>query len=450
VRVLFIEVDTERSWAVASIGPGFIASYLRAHGHEVVFFRATLDDTTESIVERAVAAAPGIIGLSLTTRQWLRSRELVAAIRARLDVPVVAGGLHPTFSPTVVLDTPGFDYVCLGEGEAAMLDLVNALDAGAPTDAIGNIWVRGGQKPTLRPPFEPLDALPFMARDVLDEVHGVIHMTTQRGCPFPCTYCAARMYNQLYGEIGEYGRRRSHQSVLDELFQLRDAGKLSYIIFLDDTFTINHGWVREFCKVFGAELRTPFSLHARVETVNEKMLHQLKAAGCDQITYGVESGSERIRREVMRRPVTNDRFRDVFRWTREAGIRVTANFMLGLPGETRDDLQMTVDLAEELAVVDFGYFVFYPYPGTALFHLCREKGYLPEDYLERAANHRESILALPGLTQDDIGEFYDRFTDLRRRLYETRFGAQIAAGERDGGEDATAATDHVGDLAVHA
>jgi radical SAM superfamily enzyme YgiQ (UPF0313 family) len=142
----------------------------------------------------------------------------------------------------------------------------------------------------------------------------------------------------------------------------------------------------------------------------------------------------------MRRPVTNQRFRDVFRWTREAGIAVTANFMLGLPGETRDDLQMTVDLAEELAVLDFGYFVFYPYPGTALFHLCKERGYLPPDYLERPANHRASILRLPDLTDDDIGEYFDRFTALRERLYRDRLGVAPPELVAD-------ATDHVGLLA---
>jgi hypothetical protein len=170
-------------------------------------------------------------------------------------------------------------------------------------------------------------------------------------------------------------------------------------------------------------VRAPFSLHARVETVNERLLHELAEAGCSQITYGVESGSERIRREVMRRPVTNDRFRDVFRWTREAGIMLTANFMLGLPGETREDLQQTLDLAEELDVLDFGYFVFYPYPGTHLFRVCVDAGYLPADYLQRPANHRESILDLPDLSKADIAEFYDRFTDLRRRIYARRDGA---------------------------
>ena len=448
MRVLFLEVDTERSWAVASIGPGFIASYLRAHGHEVGFLRAPVDMADDEVVDRVAAFGPELLGLSLTTRQWLRGRELVAAIRARVDVPVIAGGLHPTFSPEAVLGSPGFDYACLGEGEAAMLDLVTAIAAGTPTNRIANVWARGSMlRPALRPPFEPLDALPYLARDLLDEHHGVVHMTTQRGCPFPCTYCAARMYNQLYEGTGEYGRRRSHGSVLDELFGLRDAGKLSYVIFLDDTFTINHGWVKEFCRVYGAELRTPFSLHARVETVSDRLLPMLAGAGAHQVTYGVESGSERVRREVMKRPVTNQRFRDVFRWTKESGILITANFMLGLPGETRDDLQQTLDLAEELAVdhglLDFGYFVFYPYPGTHLFQVCRERGYLPADWLERPANHRASILSLDTLTPDDIAEYYDRFTALRRRLYRDRY-EQTYEGDM---EHVAEATDHVDALA---
>jgi radical SAM superfamily enzyme YgiQ (UPF0313 family) len=440
MRVVFLEVDSERSWAVASIGPAFIAAYLRAHGHEVEFVRAGLDLSDDQIAARVGAAKPGLLGVSLTTRQWLRARHVIAALRSQIDVPVVAGGLHPTFAPEAVLSSPGFDYVCLGEGEEPMLDVVEALSSGVHVDGIANVWVRGGPKPALRPPVAPLDRLPFMARDLLDEPRGTVHMTTQRGCPFPCTYCAARMYNELYDGTGEeYGRRRSHENVLAELFQLREQGRLGYVIFLDDTFTIHHPWVKEFCRVYGAEVGTPFSLHARVETVNQALLHMLADAGCKQITYGVESGSERVRHEIMHRPVSNQRFKDVFQWTRDAGIMMTANFMIGLPGETRDDLQQTLELAEDLDVLDFGYFVFYPYPGTHLFRSCVEKGYLPADYLERPANHRESILRLPGLSHADIAEYYDRFTSLRRRLYENRFG-QLP-------EDVPGAVDHVYDLA---
>jgi radical SAM superfamily enzyme YgiQ (UPF0313 family) len=427
VKVLFLEIDTEREWAVASLGPAFIAAYLRRHGHEPHFLRVPLDMSVDDIAARIEALSAGLVGVSLTTRQWQRARSVMRELRRRSAVPVATGGLHPTFSPEEVLANPGFDVVCLGEGEEATLELVEALERGAPTEGIRNIWTRGGPRPRLRPPFPSLDDMPFMARELLDEPAGVVHMSTQRGCPFPCTYCGARKFHDLYDGVAEYGRRRSHQNVLEELRSIREQRPLHYVIFLDDTFTINHPWVKEFCRVYGAEVGLPFWIHARVETVNEKMLHQLAAAGCRHVTYGVESGSYRIRREVMRRPVKNDRFRDVFRWTKEAGIAVTANYMLGLPEETRDDLQQTLDLAEELDAFDFGYFVFYPYPGTHLFTYCLDKGYLPPDYLDREANHRESILTLPTLTQADIAEYYDRFTELRARGFADRARAALGA-----------------------
>ena len=415
MRIVFLEVDTESQWAMASLGPAFLAAYLRHHGHEAVMVRALVEMPDAEVVRLVRESAPGLIGVSMTTRQWLRSRHLVGVIRAELNVPVIAGGLHATFSPESILAAPGFDFAALGEGEEALLELVETLAAGRSPHGLRNIWVRGGFKPILRPPVEPIDRLPFAARDILDEPHGVVQVSTQRGCPFPCTYCGARMFNELYEGTGEYGRRRSHQNVLDELRGLKAAGNLSYVIFLDDTFTIHHPWVKEFCRLYKQEFTERFCLHARVETVSEPMLHMLAEAGCDQITYGVESGSERVRREVMHRPVTNQRFRDVFRWSNEAGIRVIGNFMLGLPGETRAELDQTYALAEELDTFDFGFFVFYPYPGTHLFQTCREKGYLPADYLQRPANHRASILTLPELTQGDIEEVYDKFTELRVR-----------------------------------
>lgn len=425
MRILFLEIDTESDWAVASVGPAFLAAFIRQHGHEAVFLRATLDMPAQEVVSRVGRAEPDLVGVSLTTRQWQRAREILAELRRALDVPVVAGGLHPTFSPEEVLAHPGIDYVCLGEGEAPLLDLIEALAAGRPPvdRKIDNIWVTDGQRPAMRPPLEPIDDLPFMARDLLDEHYGVIHMATQRGCPFPCTYCGARMFNQLYEGNGTYGRRRSHESVIAELRSIREAGPLNYVVFLDDTFTINHPWVTEFCAVYSRDLAVPFSLHARVETVNEKMIHALAAAGCRHIVYGVESGSPRVRREIMKRSATNQRFIDVFRWTREAGIMVTANYILGIPGETREEMQQTIDLHHQLQPEDFGYFVFYPYPGTALFGICKDKGFLPDDYLDLPANHRKTILTLPGITQADIDEFYDRWTEIRVANTLQRYGS---------------------------
>jgi radical SAM superfamily enzyme YgiQ (UPF0313 family) len=432
MKVLFLEIDTESQWAVASLGPAFLAAYLRKFGHHPVFMRVPVGWDSGELIRRVQAHAPELIGVSLTTRQWLRARRLIADLRDAIDVPVVAGGLHPTFSPEAVLAAPGFDYVCRGEGEAAMLDLATAIEGGispANTDLPG-IWARGGPAAPLRPPIESLDAIPFMARDFLDERYGVVHLTTQRGCPFKCTYCAARMYNELYEGTGSYGRRRSHSNVLDELFAIRRAGPLNYVIFLDDTFTINHPWVNQFCRLYGPELGVPFSLHARVETVDQKLLGRLALAGCRHITYGVESGSVRIRRQVMRRPVENHRFIDVFRWTRDAGILVTANYMMGLPTETPEDLAATLELHHQLEPDDFGFFVFYPYPGTHLYQMCLAEGYLPADYLDRPANHRTSILNLPTLTPDQIDRAYDEWTRVRAAHAVRRSGDISAATAR--------------------
>jgi radical SAM superfamily enzyme YgiQ (UPF0313 family) len=447
MKVLFLEVSAERQWAVASIGPAFIASYLRKHGIEVELLLIPLEQEAHAYIAAVEARAPDLLALSMTTRQWLRGRDIVGAIRRRLDVPVVAGGLHPTFSAPEVLAHPGFDYVCLGEGEEPMLDLVRHLEArgrAIEPGSIPNLWVKGANRPALRPPFPELDALPFMARDVLDERYGIRHMVTQRGCPFPCTYCAARKYDDLYEGVGDYGRRRSHENVLAELFELERTGPLSYVIFLDDTFTINRPWVLEFCDIYREKLRKPFSLHARVETVTPDVLNALAGAGCHQITYGVESGSFRVRKEIMKRPVPNQKFKDVFRWTKEAGILVTANFMLGIPGETTAEVEETLALCDELDITDFGYFVFYPYPGTHLFHVCLENGYLPADYLDRPANHRESILNLPGLSQDDVRSFYDRFTAIRERKYAERLGSAASDTSRRGVAEALRASADMG------
>ncbi len=417
MRMLFLEVDTESTWSVASLGPAFLGGMLRAHGHECTLLRVGMDIGVTEIEAAVREFGAGLIGVSATTRQWLRTRALLEELRERLNVPVILGGLHATFSPEEVLHHVGVDYVCLGEGEAALLELVQVLEAsGHPAvRSVDNIWIKGQARPKIRPPIEPIDGIPFAARDLLDERWGVVHMSTQRGCPFPCTYCAARMYDQLYSELGgpSYGRRRSHENVLAELRALRAAGPLNYVVFLDDTFTIHHGWVREFCRIYGAELAVPFSLHARVETVNERMLGELGAAGCKHIVYGVESGSERVRRDIMQRHASNQRFRDVFRWTREAGIMATANYIIGTPGETVAEMEETIALHHELQPADFGYFVFYPYPGTALFRTCLEKGYLPDDYLEQPAVHRRSILRLPGVSAEEIDAVYARWTAIR-------------------------------------
>jgi radical SAM superfamily enzyme YgiQ (UPF0313 family) len=236
------------------------------------------------------------------------------------------------------------------------------------------------------------------------------------------------MYNELYTG---YGRRRSIENVINELRQIQDSGSLSYVIFLDDTFTINHKWVRDFCTVYPKEIGVSFSLHARVETINEKMLKMLADAGCAHITFGVESGSERLRKEVMHRKVSNERLIQAFRWSKAVGILTTANYILGTPTETTEDLDATIELHHQLEPDDFGYFVFYPYPGTPMFHYCKKNGLLPENFDDLPANHRQTILIHDTLSHQDIEEYYQRFTRIREADYLRKYGIHLNTEAKD-------------------
>jgi anaerobic magnesium-protoporphyrin IX monomethyl ester cyclase len=427
MKILFLEIDTERTWALASVGPGYIASYIRQHGHQAAMLRVRPEQTAADIMGIVEGEAPDILGFSLTTRQWQRAAQIAGKIREQLNIPAITGGLHPTFVPESVLNSAGFDCICLGEGEAPVGELLSHLENGGMISdcRIDNIWVKAADRPQIRPPLQSLNRLPFMARDLLDEQHGVFHVSTQRGCPFHCTFCAASAINDLY-ENERYRRRRSVENVIKELRQLKQENTINYIIFLDDTFTVNKSWIKNFCRVYGKHIGTGFSINARVEAVDREMLGELSEAGCKHIIYGVESGSMRVRRDILNRPVETRRIVDVFNWTKQSGVMVTANYMMGLPGETADDIEETIALNEELEPEDFGYFVFYPYPGTRLFGLCRQEGYLPVNWLGLQVNNRESILNLPDLTKDNIEHFYDRFSKIRERNYMNRYGSLLS------------------------
>jgi len=427
MKILFLEIDTEREWGLASVGPAYIGAYIRLQGHEAVLLRVPPEQKVHDLISSIEKEAPDILGFSLTTRQWQRGAYVAGEIRKKLHIPAIAGGHHPTFAAESVLQTEGFDYVCLGDGEEPVGELLDRLEKGEEIAAgrIANIWAKSTSRPKIRPPLQHLDKIPFLARDLLDERYGIAHLITQRGCPFPCTFCAAGGIRELYKDE-DYLRRRTVDDVVKELRDIKQESSLNYVVFLDDTFTANKAWVGEFCRIYGKKISAGFSINARVETVTQSMINLLAKAGCRHIIYGVESGSIRVRHDIMNRPVGNHRFVDVFKWTREAGIMATANYMIGLPGETVDDIEQTLALNEELQPDDFGYFVFYPYPGTRLFHLCREKNFLPENWLELPANNRQSILNLPDLTKEEIEHYYNEFTEVRKQAYMSRYGSALS------------------------
>ncbi|MBU1341557.1 MAG: B12-binding domain-containing radical SAM protein [Proteobacteria bacterium] len=422
MNVLFLEIDTRSSWALTSAGPGFIAAFLRQYGHDINLMRIKPEDSPREIIEKIIKKAPDIIGISLTSRIWPRAAKLVFAIKKKVKVPVIAGGLFPTFAPKIVLAAEGFDHVCIGEGEHAMLDLITCLEKGDDPrkKTIDNIWTAHATRPQLRKPAKDLDVLPFVARDFLNETHGVVHMFTQRGCPFLCSYCAAGALANLYGK--GYVRRRSVENVIKELAKIKDQGGLNYVIFLDDTFTLNLKWIKNFCRYYKERIGVPFSIQARADTVTPDILFLLAKAGCHHLTFGVESGSLKVRKKVLSRSMTDRQIVNAFAWAKAAGILVTANYMIGLPNETPEDIDMTLELNARLNPDDFGWAVFHPFPGTLLFDLCKNESFLPENWYELPANNTHSILNMPGLTKNDISKYVKKFNQMHEKKQIERYG----------------------------
>lgn len=421
MKILFIEIETESKWAQAAMGPAYIAAYIRAGGHQASLLGIKAAQTIRDVIPDILKEAPDLIGFSITTRQWKKAASMAGAIQNTLKIPTITGGLHATFAPESTLETGSFDFLCLGEGEAALNDLLTALAAGKNIlkREIPNIWVKTRPRPHIRPPLPLLDDLPFAARDLLDEMEGVAHISTMRGCPFPCTYCAAGAIDNLY-EGRQYIRRRSVDNVIGELLAIRKNGPLHYVIFLDDTFTLNRQWIESFCIAFGLEIGTGFSIRARAETLNRDVTRLLAEAGCRHIIIGVESGSRRVRENILKRPGPDQKFIDVFDWIRQAGMLATANYMIGVPGETAGDIEKTIQLHRKLEPDDFGCFVFYPHPGTPLSMICLEKGYLSDGYLDQPVDYSRSVLNLPGLSGADIEGYYAEFTNERKTIYRNR------------------------------
>jgi radical SAM superfamily enzyme YgiQ (UPF0313 family) len=313
---------------------------------------------------------------------------LALAARIRASVPglvVVMGGPHATSWPQVI-EHPALDMICRGEGEEAFVELADRLAAGADVGDIANLWVKtsaGVRRNPLRPPLRDLDRLPFFEREVyptneLGRRHPMV--LTGRGCPFDCTFCVNPTMRSLYGLTkAEYTRRRSPASVLEELELLVRRDPVEVVEFIDDTFTLDHAWLRDFLPAYRARIGRPFVCDVRADTLDAEVVEALRAAGCVAVRMGVESGSERVRQQVLRKRTPTAVLRRAGRLVKAAGIRLLTYNMVGVPGETLDEALETVRLNREIGPDYAWCALLQPFPGTAIRQEARACGLLPDD-----------------------------------------------------------------------
>ena len=392
-------VDEERGYN-PPLGLLYVAAHARENTpHEIAVLDAVvLELDYPALRERIAAARPDVVGVTATTFTLVDAALTIKLVKEiNKDITVVLGGPHPYIYPDESINLPGVDFLVIGEGEEVFSALLNNLrDYDRLRKIPGLVYKDGGEvvNTGLPPLIDDLDSLPFPARDLtpymkynslIAKTQPVTTMITSRGCPYRCLFCDRP-------HLGKRFRPRSARNVVDEMEQCAGMGIREFLIY-DDTFTVNRKRVFDICaEIKSRGLEIGWDVRARVDTVTPDMLAAMKDAGCDRIHYGVESGSPEVI-ETLRKGITVEQVRRVFRETKDAGISILAYFMIGSPGETRAQMEESMRLAEELGPDYLHLSITTPFPETDLYRMGFERGVLKEDYWrEFAADPRPGFI----------------------------------------------------------
>jgi radical SAM superfamily enzyme YgiQ (UPF0313 family) len=369
------------------LGIAYIASILRENGFDVEILDPVFGGW--KIVEKRLKKGDyDILGVSTLTMNFEDGLEMAKiAKEANPGCLTVFGGNHPAILPYDVVKKKEVDIVCSGEGECTMLELIQTLEKNENLKGIRGILYKEGDRVITnqpRPLIQNLDELPFPARDLLP-MHEYLSaqvgrvgwelpspstsMITSRGCPFNCTFCSSHL------TFGKKIRFRSAENVVDEIEVLVNKYKLKGISFVDDTFALNLKRIKGICtEIREREINVEWMCMGRVDTVSKEMLKEMKRAGCVSIGYGIESGSQHVLDEYIKKGITLEQAERAIRITKESGITSVAYFMIGIPGETLNDIEKTIEFAKKINPDAVNFSITIPMPGTELFETANKIG----------------------------------------------------------------------------
>ena len=360
-----------------------------------------------------------IAAFSATTNAFYYTAEYAKEIKKQFaSVITVCGGTHPTLYPQETIGAEDIDIICVGEGEYAMAELCSHLEAGEDITHIENLWVkRDGKifKNRVRPLIAELDSLPMPDRQIFDfesstdrKLKRLVFMGS-RGCPFNCTYCCNHALKKVGPDSGPYVRFKSASRLISEIkFSLAQYDDIEHIVFHDDILTLKRGWFAEFAFHYKEEIGLPYVCNSRFDLLDEKAVELLRESGCMQLNLGLESGDDFIRREVLNRNQSEAQITEGGNLCREKGIKLHVFTMVGIPHEDLRKALNTVKLTAKLGADIVLTSIYYPYAQTALYDLCREKGYLTDRRLD-SFFEADTVLNLPDFSKEEILFTYQNF-----------------------------------------
>ncbi|MFH0852540.1 MAG: radical SAM protein [bacterium] len=381
------------------LGLLYLAGYLKKNGgHQVFALDAQVDRISSSgeFKKRIAEFKPeavGVVAMTFTLVDVLKTIKIVKEIEKERGHKIftVLGGPHVHLYPKETVAIKEVDFVIKGEGEIPFFKLLEALEGRGSLSQIKSLTYKENGQIFDNPVgdlIENLDDLPFPERtllpverynSILGGGHIVTTMFTSRGCPFQCAFCDRP-------HLGKRFRARSAKSVADEMEECLGLG-IQEILIYDDTFTVDKQRVIDICdEIIRRRLKFVWDIRARVDTIDEIILKKLKQAGCQRIHFGVESGTEKILK-VLNKGIHLEQIEKAFNSAKRAGIETLGYFMIGAPGETREDIFETIKFAKKINP-DYAHItILTPYPGTLIYKQALEQGVIKNDYwLEFARN----------------------------------------------------------------
>ncbi len=403
-------------YSVENAGIRYISAALQREGisTDIIFLRDWVhnrlampsDDEIDMALDIMESKRPDMIGLGFMSSLYPIASEVTRRIKERFpNIPIIWGGIHPTSAPEeCILEV---DYLCVGEGEMAIIDLCNALIEGEDDTSIPNIWARKGDtiyQNKARPLIQDLDWLPYP--DIADENKYYIENGTytieepwkrtaeyriyfSRGCPYNCSYCYVSILRDVYNEKGKrFYRARSVEHILGELEQAREAFPTIARVKIDDdtSFAFGEDWMEEFLERYPKEVGLPFECLLIPPMLRPDMMRKLVDAGLVRVQTGIESGSSKESKEIHNRSPGNRSIMNFAEYNKELGLNIVYDVIIDNPHATEE---MKMETAEFLLDLPRPYDIYFYslnyFPGTTLTKKGLDEGSLDPNLVEGKA-----------------------------------------------------------------
>jgi radical SAM superfamily enzyme YgiQ (UPF0313 family) len=342
---------------------------------------------------------PDIVGITVLMDQYAASGHKAAKLAKTVskDINVIMGGVYATMNPNLVMEDNNIDFTVVGEGEYVLRDLINHFTGKNLLPEKGICYrLNGKVVNTGHADFiQDLDSIPMPAYHLIDfskyakSIHRksvdsprkypYARILTSRGCPYNCVFC------QVESISGRKFRPRSPENILDEIQYLKDTYGIKSIIFDDDNLFNNKQRAKEFLQgIIDRNLVMPWvAIAVAVFKLDAELVKLMRLSGCEYIAIAIESGTERVLKKIIKKPVNFEHAKKMVRLAKEIGIYVAANFIVGFPTETWDEIRQTIKFAEEIDVDYVKLFSAIPLRNTKLWDLCKKEGALKKALMNR-------------------------------------------------------------------